>query len=119
MAFKPVLSAGNTLEIPPAIVPGLNADFDGDTMNFHVTVSDKAVQEAKDRLLPSRNLRSPADFGTLWLPRQEFLQGLYLASTKRTGRRLLPVFNSEADVIAAYKRGELNIDDAVSVKERS
>lgn len=88
-----------------------------DTMNFHVVVSDKAVQEAKDKLLPSRNLRSPADFATMWSPRQEFLQGLYLASTKKSGRKMLPKFDSMADVIAAYKRGEVSIEDVVSIKD--
>jgi DNA-directed RNA polymerase beta subunit len=119
MAFMPVLTPGKTLQLSPAIVPGMNADFDGDAANFHVVVSDKAVEEAKEKMLPSRNLRSPADFATLWLPRQEFLQGLYLASTKRSGRKALPAFDSIADVIAAYKRGEVDIEDVVSVKEKA
>lgn len=86
------------------------------TMNFHVVVSDKAVAEAKEKMLPSRNLRSPADFGTMWAPRQEFLQGLYTASTVRSGRRMLPKFNSVKDVVAAFHRGELDLQDVVSTK---
>jgi len=87
------------------------------TMNFHVVSSDKAIVDAKDKMLPSRNLRSPADFATMWKPRQEFLQGLYMASTRKSGKRTLPAYDSAKDVIAAFKRGELNIEDAITMKE--
>jgi DNA-directed RNA polymerase beta subunit len=117
MAFRPVLTNSRTLQLSPQIVTGFNADFDGDAMNFHVVVGDKAIREAKEKMLPSRNLRSPSDFATLWLPRQEFQQGLYRASTKRSGRRMLPRYDSIEDIIAAFKRGELNIEDVVSVKD--
>ena len=117
MAFKPVIATGRTLQLSPATVTGFNADFDGDAMNFHVVVSDKAVEEAKKKLLPSQNLRSPADFGTLWQPRQEFLQGLYSASTQRSGRRVLPKYGNAREVIAAFNRGENDVQDVVSVKD--
>jgi len=117
MAFKPILTKGRTLQLSPSIVPGFNADFDGDAMNFHVVVSDKAIEEAKRKMLPSQNLRSPADFATLWAPRQEFLQGLYTASTKRSGRRTLPRYEKLKDVVAAFKRGDVNVEDVVSIKD--
>ncbi|TRZ52309.1 MAG: hypothetical protein D4S01_03195 [Dehalococcoidia bacterium] len=87
------------------------------TMNFHVVVSDKAIEEANRKLLPSKNLRNPANFGTMWEPRQEFLQGLYSASTMRSGRRVLPRYDSPRDVIAAFNRGEANVEDVVSIKD--
>ena len=117
MAFYPVIAPGKALEVSPTIVQGFNADFDGDNMNFHVIVGDKAIEEAKRKMLPSRNLRSPADFGIMWSPRQEFLQGLYLASTRRSGRRMLPEFDSARDVLAAFARGKASIEDVVRIKD--
>ncbi len=117
MAFYPTLAPGRAMEVSPTIVQGFNADFDGDNMNFHVIVGDKAIEEAKQKMLPSRNLRSPADFGILWTPRQEFLQGLYLASTLKSGRRALPEFDSARDVLSAFTRGKASIEDVVRIKE--
>jgi len=87
------------------------------TMNFHVVVGDKAVREAREKLMPSRNLRSPSDFGVLWGPRQEFLHGLYTATNRRSGKRMLPKFATRMDVIKAFKRGDLNVEDVVSINE--
>jgi DNA-directed RNA polymerase subunit beta len=115
MAFWPVLSKGNTLQIPPITTPGFNADFDGDTMNYHVPATPEAVQDAVNKMLPSRNLRTVGDFDVHYFPRQEFLLGLHLASTAR--RRGLKTFRSKADVLAAYRRGEIGVDDQVDVRK--
>jgi DNA-directed RNA polymerase subunit beta' len=114
MAFYPVMTPGKTLQTSPQVIAGFGGDYDGDAMNFHVLSSDKAIKDAQDKMLPSRNLRSPADFATMWKPRQEFLQGLYMASTRRSGRRTLPAYKSDKEVIEAFKRGDLNIDDVVT-----
>jgi DNA-directed RNA polymerase beta subunit len=87
------------------------------TMNFHVTVSDEARREAANKLLPSKNITSPADFKPLWGPRQEYLQGLYLGTAKRSAKRSLPKYKDVKEVVAAFKRGELNSDDVISVGE--
>jgi DNA-directed RNA polymerase beta' subunit len=113
MAFWPLLTKGDTLQIPPIVTPGFNADFDGDTMNFHVPATEEAVQDAVNKMLPSRNLRAVRDFDVHYYPRQEFLLGLHLASTaKKKGTK---TFRSKADVIAAYKRGELGVDDQITI----
>jgi DNA-directed RNA polymerase subunit beta' len=117
MAFWPVLTQEKTLQVSPAVVPGFNADFDGDALNFHAVVTDKGIADATERMLPSKNLRSPADFATLWAPRQEFLEGLYRATT--ANKKGMPrVFNEAKDVIAAYHRGELDPGDRVVVRDK-
>ena len=117
MAFYPVLTNDKTLQLSPAITPGFNADFDGDAMNFHVVVSEKAIKEAKEKLLPSRNLRSPADFKVNWAPRQEFLAGLYLASHEKDNNKPPRVYNTRKEMIEAFHRGELAVDAPVVIKE--
>ncbi|KKN57875.1 hypothetical protein LCGC14_0558080, partial [marine sediment metagenome] len=113
MAAWPVLTKGNTLQIPPVVTSGFNADFDGDAMNFHVPVSDDAVRDAVDKMMPSKNLRAVSDFDVHYYPRQEFLHGLNLASTART--RNTKTFVTKADALAAYRRGELGVGDQVQI----
>jgi DNA-directed RNA polymerase subunit beta' len=114
MAFWPQLVKGNTLQIPPIITPGFNADFDGDQMNYHVPSTKEAVRDAITKMLPSRNLRSVSDFDVHYYPRQEFLFGLHLASTAK--KKGLKTFRAKADVLAAYKRGEIGVDDQIEVR---
>jgi hypothetical protein len=117
MASWAVPVKGNTLQVPPITTSGFNADFDGDAMNYHVPVSKAAVEEAVNKMMPSRNLLSTSDFDVHYFPRQEFLHGLHLASTaKKSGKP--KVFMTKADVIKAYKRGELSVDDVVQMSNK-
>jgi DNA-directed RNA polymerase beta subunit len=112
MAAWPVLTKGNTLQIPPVITPGFNADFDGDAMNYHVPATDEAVQEAIERMMPSRNLRSTRDFKVHYVPRMEFMLGLYLASTSKNDKPTR-IFRERKDVMNAYAKGEIGLGDKV------
>ncbi len=115
MAAWPTLVKGDTLQISPVVTPGFNADFDGDAMNYHVPVTDEAVSEAIEKMLPSRNLRAASNFQTHYIPRNEFLMGLYLASTAKNDRPAR-IFRSREDVIRAYQRGELDLGDRVNIR---
>jgi len=120
MAFRPKLVKGDTLQVSPLIVGGFNADFDGDAMQFHVPMTSEAVQEAYDRLLPSRSLLSPADFKSpVHKPGQQYLAGLYHATRKHDHAkpRRPKVYRSKADAAAAYARGEVRADDDVEILE--
>jgi hypothetical protein len=114
MAAFPILTKGNTLQISPVMTPGFGADFDGDQMNFHVPVTDEAVQEAISKMLPSTNLYAVQDFGVHLIPKQEFLLGLYLASRGKS-KKQPRIFNLPTDVIRAYNRGEVQLTDPVTV----
>jgi len=56
MAFEPVLTKGSTVQVPPAVVGPFAMDFDGDTAAFTVPVSDAAVRQAKEKMMPTRHL---------------------------------------------------------------
>jgi len=113
MAAWPTLVKGDTLQISPVVTPGFGADFDGDAMNYHVPVSDAAVREAKEKMLPSANLRDVRGFKLHYLPRHEFLLGLYLASTA-DNRNEPRSFRTRQDALRAYRRGELGLGDRVA-----
>lgn len=117
MAARPVLTRGHTLRLPPLVTKGFGADFDGDQMNVHVPASDDAVQDAYEKLMPSRNLLGVSDFRSHQVPSQEFTAGLYLASTLRDDRKPERVFATRADALRAFRRrgGDLGLDDPVRV----
>jgi len=115
MAFKPRLVKGSTLQVSPLVVKGFNADFDGDAMNYHVPTDEEARKEALDRMLPSRQLLSPSDFKSpVHAPSQEYVGGLYHATASKS-ERPVRTFASQKDAIAAYRRGEISIDDQVQI----
>ena len=114
MAAWPILAKGDVLRVSPITVSGYNMDFDGDAANYHVPVLDEAVREAAEKMMPSKNLKAARDFQVHYLPRNEFLLGLHLASSadKKGDTR---AFRNKADAIAAYYRGEIEAGDRVVV----
>jgi DNA-directed RNA polymerase beta subunit len=117
MAMKPRLTKGNTLQVSPLIVKGFNADFDGDAMNYHVPSTEKARQEALERLLPSKNLFSMSDFkSVMHAPANEYVGGLYSA-TKEVSKKPKKIFKNIVDMRRAYARGDIAINDPVQILE--
>jgi len=114
LAMKPVLVAGSSIQVPPPVTGGFAADFDGDALQFHVPASKKAVQEAYDKMLPSKNLVSPASFKTHIVPPMEFIGGLYLA-TADVAKTPPRTFVTKEDAIAAYRRGDINANQKVII----
>lgn len=104
-------------------VPGyenwMNVDgvFCPNTMNFHVPVGQKAVQNVRNRLMPSTMLRSVDDFKSpMFKPSQDQVLGLYFASKpkkKASGR--IRVFRSVKEMQHALEAGELDYDDRVKI----
>jgi DNA-directed RNA polymerase subunit beta' len=60
-AFFPVLVEGNAIRLHPLVCKGFNADFDGDQMAVHVPLSEKAIEEVKERMFPRSNILLMAD----------------------------------------------------------
>jgi DNA-directed RNA polymerase beta subunit len=116
LAAKPVLTRGHSFKVPPQICKGMNADFDGDTMNFHVTVSDEAIEEAKEKMLPSKNIRKMSDFQVQYAPSHEFLIGLHRATHKEDLTKKPIVFDTVQQAVNAYNRGEVEVDQPVIIK---
>lgn len=79
MAFTPQLTEGRAIKIPPLVVKGFNADFDGDAMNVHVPLLEDAITEAY-KMMPSRNLFNPGTGAIMIKPQNEAALGLYQIS---------------------------------------
>lgn len=115
MAAWPKLVKGDTLQISPLVVGGFGADFDGDAMNYHVPSTEEAAQEAAEKMLPSRNLFSAANFRVHYKPSQEYVGGLYEASARMDNKNSPLVFDTPADAVRAYKQGRINVDRRVII----
>src|SRR5260370_13250999 len=84
-AFEDVRVEGNTISLHPLVCSAFNADFDGDQMAVHVPLSDEAQAEARDLLLSTRNLRSPATGDPSISISQDMVLGLFYLTEPRPG----------------------------------
>ncbi|MDT8897451.1 DNA-directed RNA polymerase subunit beta' [Thermanaerothrix sp. 4228-RoL] len=76
-AFEPVLIEGSAIQLHPLVTTAFNADFDGDQMAVHVPLSEKAVWEARNLMLSSKNLLKPADGEPIISPSKDMVLGVY------------------------------------------
>lgn len=75
-----------------------------DTYTVHVPLSDNAVDEVKQKMLPSKNLYSPATMkATTYVPTAEYQQGLHAASTMDDPNAETHTFATRAEAVAAAK----------------
>jgi DNA-directed RNA polymerase subunit beta' len=116
MAFKPRLVKGHGIQVSPLIVKPYGMDFDGDAVQYHVAATDDEKDEAMERLLPSKNLLSPANFKTpAYQPSQEYVGGLYTASAGESQNKPRRVFATAKDAWRAFQRGEISITDPINI----
>jgi DNA-directed RNA polymerase subunit beta' len=76
-AFEPVIIEGSAIQLHPLVTTAFNADFDGDQMAVHVPLSRKAVWEARNLMLSSKNLLKPADGEPIISPSKDMVLGVY------------------------------------------
>lgn len=117
LAFEPFINDENVIRVSTLVTSGFNADFDGDAMNFHVPVSDKAVKEAWDKMLPSKNIFRTTDLRTpMHMPSKEMLLGLH-QMTQPPSKAKPVVFNTEKEAQEAYHQGLIKYNDPIIIKE--
>jgi DNA-directed RNA polymerase subunit beta' len=117
MAFYPRLTKNKVMEVSPLVTKGFGADFDGDAMQYHVPSTDEAAKEAIAKMLPSRNLFAASTFKAHYTPVAEFQSGLYVASNRVDKKAQPKVFRNKKDAIAAYRRGDIEVDTPVHIVE--
>ncbi|MCX7928646.1 MAG: DNA-directed RNA polymerase subunit beta' [Patescibacteria group bacterium] len=117
-AFYPVLIEGSAIRLHPAVCGGFNADFDGDQMAVHVPLSQKAIQEAKELMMPEENLLSPANGNPITHPAsKEMALGIYYLTS--VDSKITPYFNlfaDEQDAIQAYQVKKIRLRQLICVR---
>lgn len=110
-----VPTAGKTILLNPFIEKGMNADYDGDTMQVHVPVMAGAVEDVKRMTLSQLVLGDKNRNELMAVPGHESLIGIYWATKKAAPGAKVHKFKTTADAMAAYHKGELKIDDLVEI----
>ena len=116
-AFEPILIEGSAIQLHPLVTTAFNADFDGDQMAVHVPLSQKAVQEARQLMLASKNLLKPADGEPIISPSKDMVLGVYYltmsqkAAHKGDGR----AFANMDEVEMAYELGQVHVHTEIKL----
>ena len=110
-AFEPILIEGSAIQLHPLVTTAFNADFDGDQMAVHVPLAQKAVWEARQLMLSSKNLLKPADGEPIISPSKDMVLGVYYLTKsddlkhKGDGR----VFSNLDEIEMAYSLKQIDI----------
>ncbi len=118
-AFEPVLIEGSAIQLHPLVTTAFNADFDGDQMAVHVPLSEKAVWEARNLMLSSKNLLKPADGEPIISPSKDMVLGVYYltmdgpAKKEENGKE--SHFADMDEVELAYQLGQVKVHDWIKV----
>lgn len=116
LAFFPILIEGNAIRLHPMTCEGFNADFDGDQMAVHLPLSDKAVEEVKNRMFAKDNLLSPRDGMPIVNVAKDMAMGIYFLTLMKgeesTARR---AYGSDDLAISAYHLGDISFFEPIKV----
>lgn len=104
----------DAIGMPYETLKGIGGDFDGDQVNIHVPASDDAVEDVKQKMMPSKNLWFTGDFETHIEPMQDYLAGLYLASTPDDQQKPR-TFATKEDAERAFARGEITMRTPIRI----
>ena len=109
-AFDAVLVEGSAIQIHPLVCTAFNADFDGDQMAVHVPLSKAAQNEARTRMMSSRNLLSPANGEPVVNPTKDMVLGCYyLTCLKEGAPGQGSVFASFDEALQALELGRISL----------
>ncbi|NIV39028.1 MAG: DNA-directed RNA polymerase subunit beta', partial [Anaerolineae bacterium] len=119
-AFEPMLVEGKAIQIHPLVCAAFNADFDGDQMAVHVPLSGKAVREARELMLATRNLLKPASGEPIVGPAKDMVLGCYYLTMEREPEpESRPAFGNLEEVQLAYELGKISLHKPIRVRYRS
>jgi DNA-directed RNA polymerase subunit beta' len=117
-AFEPVLVEGKAIQLHPLVCSAFNADFDGDQMSVHLPLSRKAVEEARELMLSSRNLLKPADGEPIVGPTKDMVLGVYYLTMEVDGKKhpgAGRAFSNMDEVEMAYSLGQVKVHTPIKL----
>jgi len=116
-AFEAVLVEGSAIQLHPLVCSAFNADFDGDQMAVHVPLSDKAQDEARQFMLSTRNLLSPATGEPSIGATQDMVLGCFYLTQDRPGKKGEGrVFTDTTEALLAYHHGVVDLQATIKVR---
>ncbi len=116
-AFEATLVEGDAIRLHPLVCSAFNADFDGDQMAVHLPLSEEAQAEARELLLSTRNVRSPAAGEPGIALSQEIVLGCFYLTEDRSASRTAPrVFSDSNEARLAYDHGRIDLHTPLLVR---
>src|SRR5678809_434268 len=117
-AFEPILIEGSAIQLHPLVTTAFNADFDGDQMAVHVPLSQKAVKEARELMLASKNLLKPADDEPIISPSKDMVLGVYYLTMKQKAQHKGDgrAFSDFDEVEMAYALDQVEVHSEVKMR---
>ncbi len=116
-AFWPQLIEGKAIRLHPLVCSAFNADFDGDQMAVHVPLSEEAQKEARELMLSSNNILSPASGKPLAVPSQDIVLGCYyLTKLVDAGAGEPRRFADRLEVRRAYDHGVVGLHQRIRLR---
>ena len=116
-AFEAVLVEGSAIQLHPLVCSAFNADFDGDQMAVHVPLSDKAQDEARQYMMSTRNLLSPARGDPSIGASQDMVLGCFYLTQERPDKRGEGrVFTDVTEALLAYHHGVVDLQAPIQVR---
>ncbi len=116
-AFEPQLIEGSAIQLHPLVCPAFNADFDGDQMAVHVPLSQRAVTEARELMLSTKNLLKPANGEPIIAPSKDMVLGVFFLT--REDERSYPgdgrIFSTMDEVELAYHLDQVKIPTKIKL----
>jgi len=109
----PVPVPGKTIRVNPFMEQGMNMDYDGDTVQIHVPASEGAMQDVRSMTLSNLLFGDKTRNDLMVFPQHEAILGIYTASSTKGGKAVK--FKTKAEALAAYKRGEIQLNDNVTI----
>ena len=118
-AFKPKLTEGKSIEVPGIVVNrNFGGDFDGDTFQIHVPISEKAQREA-EKMKPSASMLKTGFDSVLNAPDMDMVVGTWLASQGMGGKKIGQEFANIDEARQAFKKNDISYADTVKIKGRA
>jgi DNA-directed RNA polymerase subunit beta' len=117
-AFEPILIEGSAIQLHPLVTTAFNADFDGDQMAVHVPLSQKAVKEARELMLASKNLLKPADGEPIISPSKDMVLGVYYLTMKQKANHRGDgrAFSDFDEVEMAYALDQVDVHSEIKLR---
>ncbi|CAA4045948.1 DNA-directed RNA polymerase subunit beta' [Staphylococcus aureus] len=119
-AFEPTLVEGRAIRLHPLVTTAYNADFDGDQMAVHGSLSKEAQAEARMLMLAAQNILNPKDGKPVVTPSQDMVLGnYYLTLERKDAVNTGAIFNNTNEVLKAYANGFVHLHTRIGVHASS
>ncbi|GLV57853.1 DNA-directed RNA polymerase subunit beta' [Dictyobacter sp. S3.2.2.5] len=116
-AFEAVLVEGSAIQLHPLVCSAFNADFDGDQMAVHVPLSEKAQDEARQFMMSTRNLLSPAHGEPSIGASQDMVLGCFYLTQERPNKKGEGrVFTDAGEALLAFQHGVVDLQAPIKVR---